>query len=82
MRKFLPGSDGELIKQPLTCSVLTRCIVMKTKHPVHIMVFGVVSCDGDVMPPFIFLHGLNLNIEAYIKCLQKIVLLWIERVAA
>ena len=56
-------------------------ILMKTKHPVHIMVFGVVSSDGDIMPPFIFPHGLKLNTEAYIKCLEKVVLPWIVEVA-
>ena len=32
---------------------------MKTKHPIHIMVFEVVTSDGDIMPPFIFPHGLH-----------------------
>ena len=55
---------------------------IKTKHPVHIMVFGVVTKDGDVMHPLIFPQGLKLNTEAYIKCLEEVVLLWIERVTA
>ena len=38
------------------------------------MVFGVVTSDGDVMPPFIFPHGLRLNMEANIKCLEELVL--------
>ena len=40
---------------------------MKTKHLVHIMVSGEVTCDGDVMPPFIFQQHHKLNREAYIK---------------
>ena len=36
-------------------------IVMKTKHQVYIMVFAVVTGDGDVMAPFIFLRGLRLE---------------------
>ena len=40
---------------------------MKTKYPVHIMVFGVVTSDGDVMPQFILPHSLRLNMEANIK---------------
>ena len=28
-------------------------LLMKTKHPVHIMLFDVATRDGDVMPPFI-----------------------------
>ena len=55
---------------------------MKTKHPVHFMVFGKVTGDSDVMPPFIFPHGLKLNMEAYTKCMEKVVLPWIKRMAA
>ena len=36
-------------------------ILMKTKHPVHIMVFEMVSGDSDVMLPFIFQNCLRLN---------------------
>ena len=54
---------------------------MKTKHPVHIMVFGVVTCDGYIIPQFIFLHGLRLIMEAKSKCLEKVDLAEIKRVA-
>ena len=38
-------------EQPMTCFISTRCtdIDKKTKNPVHIMVFGVVINDGDVV---------------------------------
>ena len=36
-------------------------IGMKTKHPAHIMVFQVVTNDGNIMSPFIFQYGLRLN---------------------
>ena len=36
---------------------------MKTEHPVHIIVFRVVTSDDDVIPPFIFLLDLRLNTE-------------------
>ena len=52
---------------------------MKTKHPVHIRVFGMVTSNGNVMPPFIFPHGLNMG--AYIKSLGEVVP-WMKRVAA
>ena len=29
---------------------------MKIKHSVHIMLFVVVTSDGNIMPPFIFPH--------------------------
>ena len=43
----------------------------KTK-PNHM--FGVVISDDDVMLPFLFQHGLTLNMEVYIKCLDEVVL--------
>ena len=55
-------------------------ILMKTKQPVHIMEFGVPATDGDVMPSYIFPCGSRLKTEAYIKCLEEVVLSWIERV--
>ena len=55
---------------------------MKNKHSVHIIVFEVVSSDGDVMPPLIFLPGLTPYTEAYLKCLEEVVLPWIEIVVA
>ena len=54
---------------------------MKNKHPVYILVFGIVTSDGDIMPPFIT-PGLTLNPEADIKFLVKRMPVCIERVAA
>ena len=54
---------------------------MKSKHLVHIKLFGVVTIDGNVMFLFIFSHGFTLNTEAYIKWLGQVVLSWSERVA-
>ena len=55
-------------------------ILMKTKHWVHIIVFGVITSDNDVIPPFIFPNGLRLNIKAYIKCLEEVMVSCIKRV--
>ena len=55
---------------------------MKTKHLVHIMVFGLAASGGDVLLRFIFLHSLRLNIEAKMKYLEKEVLFWIDNVVA
>ena len=46
----------------------------KTKCPVHIMMFGLVTSDNDIMSPFIFPNGLRLNMEAYIKYLEEVML--------
>ena len=40
---------------------------MKIKQLHHIIEFGMVTCEGSVMPPIIFPHGLRFNTEAYIK---------------
>ena len=48
-------------------------LLMKTKYPVHIMMFGMVIHDGGFMAPFIFLQSLTLNTEAYIKFLAEVV---------
>ena len=57
-------------------------LIMKTKHSVHIMVFGVVKSKSDVMPPFISPHNLMLSREVYIKCLVEVELPWIEWLVA
>lgn len=38
------------------------------------MLFAVITSYDDVMPPFISPYDLTLNMEAYIKCLQAVVL--------
>ena len=45
------GSNGELTEQQKACSVPTISILMKTKHPVQIMVFCVVISNGVIMLP-------------------------------
>ena len=49
-------------------------ILMKTKHQVHIMMFGVVTRDREVMLPFIFSHSQRTDMEAYIMCQEEVVL--------
>ena len=44
------------------------------------MAFGVVKSDGDVTPFVIFPHHLKLPMEAYIKCLEELMLVWNEMV--
>ena len=40
----------------LASSLLDVVVKMKTKYSVYILVFEVITSDGDIMPPFIFLH--------------------------
>ncbi len=57
-------------------------IVMSTKFPSTVMVLGVVSNEGDVMPPHFFEKGLKINTEEYLKVLKDVVKPWMDGVAA
>jgi hypothetical protein len=57
-------------------------IVMSTKFPANVMVLGVVSNEGDVMPPHIFAKGLKVNTEEYLKVMEDVVKSWMDQVAA
>lgn len=50
--------------------------VMKTKFPVYIIVFGVVSCDGYIIPPHIFQKDLRVNQNVYQNVLATVVKPW------
>ena len=72
--KFLPGSDNELTKWPLVCSVSTRYTDIdenQTPSSHHGVCGGGVISHSNIMPPLIFLHGHRLNMEAYIMCLEE-----------
>ena len=43
------------------------------------MLFGMITRDGEIMPAFIFLRDPRLNIDAYIKCLENVVIIYIKR---
>ena len=49
--------------------------VMKTKFPGTVMVFGVVSSEGHIMPPHIFEVGLKVNTKVYldVRCGDSLV---------
>ena len=56
--------------------------VMKTKFPATVMVFGVVSSEGNIMPPHIFEIGLKVNTKVYLDVLKSVVIPWCNQVAA
>ena len=56
-------------------------VVMHTKFPQTVMVLGVVSSEGDVMPPYFFPKGLKVNSEEYVKVLETVVKPWMDSVA-
>ena len=55
--------------------------VMKTKFPATVMVFGVVSSEGHIMPPHIFEVGLKVNAKVYLDVLKSVVIPWCNQVA-
>ena len=46
---------------------------METKFPATVMVFGVVSNEGNVMPPHIFEVSLKVNTKVYLDLLKRVV---------
>ena len=55
--------------------------VMKTKFPATVMVFGMVSSEGHIMPPHIFEVGLKVNTKVYLDVLKSEVIPWCNQVA-
>ena len=55
--------------------------VMKTKFPATVIVFGVVSSEGHIMPPHIFEVGLKVNTKVYLDVLKSVVIPWCNKVA-
>ena len=49
---------------------------MKTKFPATVIVFGVVSSDGHIMPPHIIKVGLKVNTKVYLDVLESVVIPW------
>ena len=55
--------------------------VMKTQCLATVMVFGVVSREGHIMPPHIFEVGLKVNTKVYLDVLKSMVISWCNQVA-
>ena len=54
---------------------------MKTKFLAMVMVFGVVSSEGHIMPSHIFEVGLKVSTKVYVDVLKTVVILWCNQVA-
>ena len=54
--------------------------VMKTKFPATVMVFGVVSSEGHIMPLHIFEVGLKVNTKVYLELQKSVVIPWLNQV--
>ena len=56
--------------------------VMKTKFLAMVMIFGVVSSEGHIMPPHIFKVGLKVNTNVYLDVQKSVVIPWCNQVAS
>ena len=55
--------------------------VMKTKFPATVMVFGVLSSEGHIMPPHIFEVGLKVSTKVFLDVLRSVMFPWCNQVA-
>ena len=55
--------------------------VMKTEFLATVMVFGMVSSEGYIMPPHIFEVGLKVNTKVYLDVLKSVVIPGCNQVA-
>ena len=82
-----PSYDNRTIASTLKMQILiatnNRDVpkVMKTKFPATVMVFGVVSSEGHIMPPDIFEVGLKVNTKVYPDVRKSVVIPWCNQVA-
>ena len=78
-----PSYDNRTIASTLKMQIRTvqRLRVMKTQFPATVMVFGVVSSEGHIMPPHIFEVGLEVNTNVYLGVLKSVVIPWCNQVA-
>ena len=55
--------------------------VRKTKFSASVMIFGVVSSEGHIMPPHVFEVSLKVNSKVYLDVLKSAVIPWCNQVA-
>ena len=56
-------------------------IVGRTKLPQSVQVVGVVSSEGDVIPPYFFRRGQRINADVYLNVLSTLVKPWMDTIA-
>ena len=78
-----PSYDNRTIASTLKMQIwiATNIRVMKTKFSATVMVFGVVSSEGHIMPPHIFEVGLKVNNKVSLDVLKSVVIPWCNQVA-
>jgi hypothetical protein len=89
LTSFLTRKNSLKIRKSIVKKIRWLCldisevpIAMTTKFPATVMVTGVVSNEGDVMPLHFFTNGLKINADKYIKVLHNVVKPWMDSLAA
>ena len=74
-----PNYDNRTLKMQIWIATNNRDVprVLKTKFPATVMVLGVVSSEGHIMPHHIFEVGLKVNTNV----LKNVVISWCNQVA-
>lgn len=75
-RKVNTQNDRWLCDEPSKVPTINQ-----TKFPSSVMVLGVVSHEGHIMPPHFFPQGLRVCAKDYIDVLETVVLPWIKQIA-
>ena len=79
-----PSYDNRIIASTLKMQIwiaMNNRDVMKTKFLATVMVFGVVSSEGHIMPLHIFEVSLKVNTKVYLDVLKSVVIPWCNQVA-
>lgn len=69
-------NDRWLAREPASIPIVER-----DKYPAHVHVLGVVSSEGDVMPPHFFEDRETVNQFVYHRVLETVVVPWMNQVA-
>ena len=87
MRSTDPSYDNRTIASTLKMQIWIAtnnrdmARVMKIKFSATVMIFGVVSSEGHIIPPHIFDVGLKVNSKVYLDVLKSVVIPWCNQVA-
>ena len=82
-----PGYDNKTIASTLRMQIWIATSnrnvprVMKTKFPATVIVFGVVSSEGKIMPSHIFKLCLKVSTKVYLDVQKSVVIPWCNQVA-
>ena len=83
-----PSYDNRTIANTLKMQIrmVQRCrrhisTQRTTLQTATVMVFGVVSSEGHIMPSHIFEVGLKVNTNVYLDALKSVVILWCNQMA-